>query len=81
MYRHRKQEAKLDIKDYQVVVYNYGCLMVICIKQATYNWISRATRIVIYCYGCLIVTCLSNKGTPIYRGQIPSEMCLLRQTF
>ena len=36
--------------------------------------------VVVYSYGFLVVTCLNNIGTPMYRGQIPSEMCLLIQT-
>ena len=30
--------------------------------------------VVVYSYGCLVVTSLNNRGTPINRGQIPSEM-------
>ena len=33
--------------------------------------------VVVYSYGCPVVTCLNNEGTPICRGQIPSEMCVL----
>ena len=35
--------------------------------------------VVVNSYDCLVVTCLNNEGTTMYRGQIPSEMCSIKQ--